>query len=294
MTTITNSIKIPADHEIRETNFVNNNQQETSGVFGYGFNEELEVSSNQSSYSNKFQETADDIEKNVKNLLGESFFNNLSDDYKKNVLKKYETIKTFSLNNNKKISDTELARRLTNYINALEANAKEQKMGEYVINGGDAFSYNGDSIVDQNIKQQKATGTDEEYFRSILDRGNGTVQLYDTDGDNRVSLNEFIEGEAADWKNLTGEELTQEMRAETEKYFNKMDRDNERGFLNSIELGCHEYARATLGDTNANSNEELTFTEWYLGSTVGTNVEITARYDYASNQIYNVLKNFEE
>lgn len=295
MTKIANSAKIQANYEINSRTTSNNNGKDMLGVFGYGFNEnEPTTTNNKEDFNNYSERTPQEIEKNVKDLLGESFFNDLSDEFKANVLKKYETIKAYSENNNKNISDVELTQRLKNYINALNANAKEQKMGEYFINGGDAFSYNGETIVDQNIKQQKATGTDEEYFRSILDRGNGTVQLYDTDGDNQVSLKEFIAGEAADWKKLTGENLTSEMQEATKQYFNKLDRDDKKGYLNSIELATHEYARATLGDTDKNSNEELTFKEWYLGSVVGSNDAITKRYDYASDQIYGVLKNFKE
>lgn len=186
-----------------------------------------------------------------------------------------------------------MARRLNNYIKALDSHSKEIKMGEYIVNGGLANEYDGETIVDENVRQQKATGTDEEYFQSLLDRGNGTVQRYDTNGDNVVSESEFLEKEASDWKKLTGENVTAEMTSASKNYFNKIDK-NKNGTLDSAELGTHEYARATLGDTDKNTNDELTFKEWYLGSTVGTNEAITSRYDYASEQIYKYLDKQQE
>lgn len=232
-------------------------------------------------------------EEKVKTLLGETTFNALSDEVKEEVLKKYSTITTYSKNNGIEVSDTEMARRLNNFIKALDSHSKEMKMGEYFVNGGFADEYNGETIVDENVRQQKATGTDEEYFQSLLDRGNGTVQLYDTNGDNVVSESEFLEKEASDWKQLTGENVTDEMTSASKDYFNKIDK-NKNGTLDSAELGTHEYARATLGDTDKNTNDELTFKEWYLGSTVGTNEAITSRYNYASDQIYKYLNNQQE
>lgn len=194
-------------------------------------------------------------EEKVKTLLGEKFFNALSDEVKEEVLKKYSTIKEFSANNNIEVSDTEMTRRLSNYINALKAHEQELKMGEYFVNGGLANEYNGESVVDENVRQQKATGSDEEYYQALLDRGNGSVQLYDTNGDNIVSEQEFLEKEASDWKKLTGEDVTDEMTTASKEYFKRIDKNND-GALDSTEFGTHEYARATLGDTAENTNDE--------------------------------------
>lgn len=112
-------------------------------------------------------------EEKVKTLLGETTFNALSDEVKEEVLKKYSTIKEFSAYNNINVTDAEMTRRLSNYINALKSHAQEIKMGEYFINGGLANEYTGESIVDENVRQQKATGSDEEYFQALLDRGKG-------------------------------------------------------------------------------------------------------------------------
>lgn len=236
--------------------------------------------------NNKTVEDPKAQEEKVKTLLGETTFNALSDEVKDEVLKKYSTIKEFSANNNTEVSDAEMSRRLNNYINALKAHERELKMGEYLVNGGLADEYTGESIIDENVRQQKATGSDEEYFQSLLDRGDGSVQLYDTNGDNVVSEQEFLAKEAADWKKLTGEDVTDEMTTASKEYFKLIDKDS-NGTLDSAEFGTHEYARATLGDTDKNTNEELTFKEWYLASAeVGNNENITKRYDYASNQIY--------
>lgn len=171
-------------------------------------------------------------EKTVKDLIGETNFNNLSEDFKGEVLKKYSTISTYAKNNNITISDEEMTRRLNNYIKALDAHKKELQMGDYQLqlletdeNEGKAGLENCPvTIVDNDIIQGKA-GSDEEYYQSFLARGEGYVELYDTNGDGVVELDEFLSKEESD----AG---SSEISEEDEAAFNMLAGDDKKLSLN--------------------------------------------------------------
>ena len=232
-------------------------------------------------------------ETTVKNLLGEDKFNSLDDERKADILKKYSTITTYATNNGIAISDAEMTRRLNAYIKALEAHEQELKFGEHFIKNGDKADFSGNSIVYEEIATEKSKekGNDEDYYKTILNRGIGTVQLYDTNGDNQVSREEFLAKEKADWKKLTGEDITSKMEDATTALFNRINKDNDTEYLSNAELGAFEYARATTGDVSTNSNQELTYEEWLLSS-LGINAggQITTDFVRAQNQIYNILE----
>ncbi|MBQ7763925.1 EF-hand domain-containing protein [bacterium] len=141
----------------------------------------------------------------VKSLIGETAFDNLNDNFKTEVLKKYSTITDYAQNNNIEISDAEMARRLNNYITALKAHEQELRMGEYQLNllsteeneGQAGLDNCPEIILDEGIKTGKA-GSDKEYYQAFLDRGEGYVQLYDTNGDGVVTQEEFLSLEEQD------------------------------------------------------------------------------------------------
>ena len=239
-------------------------------------------------------QTKEEISKKVIDILGEDYFNGLPEDMKEDILKKYSTITTYAKNNNIEISDAEMARRLNNYITALKAHKQELEFGKHLINNGADAEFTGESIVYDDIATEKEKPPSEEndnaYYATLLNRGIGTVQLYDTNGDNQVSRKEFLEKEKADWKNLTGEDITPDMEKATTALFNRINMDNETEFLSNAELGAFEYARATTGDVSTNSNQELTYEEWYLSSSgIGVSDKITSDFERAQNQIYQIL-----
>lgn len=239
-------------------------------------------------------ETSVEKENKVKNIIGAEKFNGLSAEIKADVLKKYDTIKAYAQQNNIEVSDAEMARRLTSYTKALAAKEKEVEMTQGFLNGETQIP----SIVDEDIKQQKATGTDEQYFQSILNRGTGVVQLFDKNGDNQVTESEYLQGQEQEYKNMTGENLSLEMVDATKKMFNKLNKDTTADssgnqFLSEAEFATHEFAVATLGDKDKNTTEELTIEEYMASGEILTNAETEKNYDYGSNKIWEVMKKFK-
>ena len=151
------------------------------------------------------EQTKEEISKKVIDILGEGYFNGLPEDMKEDILKKYSTITTYAKNNNIEISDAEMARRLNNYITALKAHEQELRMGEYQLNllsteeneGQAGLDNCPEIILDEGIKTGKA-GSDKEYYQAFLDRGEGYVQLYDTNGDGVITQEEFLSLEEQD------------------------------------------------------------------------------------------------
>jgi len=244
------------------------------------------------------KETSIEKENNVKNLLGADKFNNLSAEIKADVLKKYETIKAYSQQNNIEISDTELSRRLNSYIKALNAKAKEVEMARHFEAGGAIENFN-DSIVDEDIRELKDPSKDiNQYIQALLNRGTGSVQLFDENGDNRVTEKEYLQGQAKEYKKLYGEKLSSKMEEATKKTFNKLNRDKTTDssgnqFLSEAEFATHEFAKATLGDTDKNTTEELTIRESLLSSMILDKPGIEEKYDYGSDKIWEVMKKFK-
>lgn len=240
-------------------------------------------------------------------------FDSLSDDIKKDVLKKYNNY-TSVLH----LDDDVKSTRITNYVKALLAHQTEedmaatyayarQKVEESVdadIASGAvaqdnrnaevekrlaALLQNVDSklpvIKDSDIAKQKVSGTDEQYMQSLVNRGEGYVDMYDTDNNGTISFEEFKALEEQD----NGAALTPEDSAAAQEYFNRLDK-NKDGSLDKNEMASHLYATSRLYDGSGNSVEDITFKEWYGAQLLGQDQYIDRNYNYASDQLYGVLK----
>ena len=240
-------------------------------------------------------------------------FDSLSDDIKKDVLKKYNTY-TSVLHLEGDVKST----RITNYVKALQAHQTEedmaatyayarQKVEESVdadIASGAvaqdnrnaevekrlaALLQNVDSklpvIKDSDIAKQKVSGTDEQYMQSLVNRGEGYVDMYDTDNNGTISFEEFKALEEKD----NGAALTPEDSAAAQEYFNRLDK-NKDGSLDKNEMASHLYAASRLYDGSGNSVEDITFKEWYGAQLLGQDQYIDRNYNYASDQLYGALK----
>ena len=55
-------------------------------------------------------------------------------------------------------------------------------------------------------------------------------------------------------------------------------------------MASHMYAVARLFDGNKSTTEDITFKEWYAASAMIDDENVKRNYDYASDQLYNALK----
>ena len=190
--------------------------------------------------------TEEEISKKVIDVLGEDYFNKLPEDIKEDLLKKSE-----AYINILKLDGDDLSDRLKTYVKALNAHKIELLMAEYEGNiFQEALNEVAENpefptseelekakilvaekrinselkIEDDDIEKQRLTGTDDEYYGAMRNRGIGYVDLYDTNGDEKVSLKEyktFTEKEV-------GAQLDTEQEKMAEKLFNKIDHNSDK------------------------------------------------------------------
>ncbi len=175
-------------------------------------------------------------------------------------------------------TEKQIAERLNLYLKALEAHKTELEY--YQIsnepNGELAVQRMADTIIDDDeIKrgiQMNNTDTQNvssEYIKALIDRGQGYLDLYDTNGDDKISFEEFVALEEKD----AGRELTNDEITATEEYFKMMNKDNTQEtninkiFLDVKEMASHRFAMSRLydGEKNCptNSANDITFMEWF-------------------------------
>ena len=217
-----------------------------------------------------------DSEETLKTVLGENVYNSLSVELKTKVLSKYETLKSVL-----KLTDEQLGPRLNNYIKALQSHEKELQMGEYLENALKTEENEGldnctIKIHDEEILNQKKNGSDEEFIQSLFDRGQGYVDLYDKNSDEKVDLEEFISLEEKD----SGQLLTEEEKQETEKYFNRIAGVDKK--IDAKEFASHLSAVARMFDTKGkpSSIEDISYKEWFAAQMVGADENITKNYEF--------------
>ena len=142
-------------------------------------------------------------------------------------------------------------------------------------------------IEDDDIEKQRLTGTDEEYYGAMRNRGIGYVDLYDTNGDEKVSLKEyktFTEKEV-------GAQLDTEQEKMAEKLFNKIDHNSDN-YITANEMASHLYAVSRMDDVDGGPNtvSDITFAEWHDSNKILEREDVSGRYDAIYKQLYNVLE----
>jgi hypothetical protein len=239
------------------------------------------------------KKTKKEIEDEVKQLLTNTNikYDELSEDVQDDLLNKYTNIKSYSKDNNIDITDGELTRRLTNYVKALNAHSIELQMGEYYAqslekDGGkeEAWENCDLKIVDEDIAAQKGNGLTPEYIDSIVQRGEGDVELYDKNCDGSVDFDEFKNFEEKD----SGQTLADEEIDATKQYFNRLDKNND-GKLDANEMATHLFATSRLFDCSSNTVEDITYKEWFGSQMLGEDSNIDNNYNYASDMLYKYL-----
>ena len=192
--------------------------------------------------------TDDEIKEDVKTILtnnGVEINKNHIDD----IVKKYNAMKTI----NPDISDAEISRRLTNYAKALERKDQLQQMAD-----ADPF--------DETSLELKVVDTDmtpevmqnqEKYLKALYNRGEGELSLYDLNGDNEVSEEEYVKVKtnSTTMKLLKSTEGTAALSIANNSFIN-IDFNGD-GKLTANEFGAAQYASYRLYDY-VNDNNELT------------------------------------
>lgn len=245
----------------------------------------------------------------IEDILGKEEFGKLPDDMQKDILTKYDAFK-----NVLKLEGDNLSARVKTYVEALQAHKIELEMGEYsgklFENALKEVAANPESptteelekakelaiknkrecsikIENSNIEEQRKTGTDEEYYGALKDRGQGYVDMYDKNNDEVIEFNEFKALEEKD----SGRTLSENEVAKTQEFFNKIDKDK-NGKLDANEMASHLYAVSRMHDTGQGPNtvSDITFQEWIDSQQILDDSQVEERYRNIYNQLYGVLK----
>ena len=251
------------------------------------------------------------MQEEIEDILGKEEFGKLPDDMQKDILTKYDAFK-----NVLKLEGDNLSARVKTYVEALQAHKIELEMGEYsgklFENALKEVAANPESptteelekakelaiknkrecsikIENSNIEEQRKTGTDEEYYGALKDRGQGYVDMYD-DKENPDEAIDFSEFKALEEKDL-GRTLSENEVAKTQEFFNKIDKDK-NGKLDANEMASHLYAVSRMHDTGQGPNtvSDITFQEWIDSQQILDDSQVEERYRNIYNQLYGVLK----
>lgn len=255
-------------------------------------------------------ETTLEKENNVKNLMGAEKFNNLSAEIKADVLKKYDTIKAYAQQNNIEVTDAEMKTRLSNYVKALEQKATFKKMNaelEKNVTGNTAEEIENSQVkiaktsnishVDEDVKAAFEKKDTDAYFKAFENQGIGLVQLYDANGDQKVTHDEFLEAQKKSIiENLPEEFLANKTESEImdfvnenldliENTFKAIDKTAD-GYLDSTEMATHQYVMA--GFERNGFSYETTFAEWLVTQSglTGENKIYQAKYEKESDEVF--------
>lgn len=284
-------------------------------LFGTGFEEDYTpINKTTETNPKKTEETPEEkaektvqLKKEVENILGKEQFTKLPNDIQEDVLNKYSAYKNVLNLKGEVLND-----RIKTYVKALQAHKLELQMGAYndqlfnetlIQIAKDPQNPTDDElqktkeevlkkkkecnikIKDDNIEEQLETGTDEEYYGALKNRGQGYVDMYDTDNNQIITLEEFFALEEKDF----GSSLTEEMKKEAEKLFKKIDKNNNG--IDANEMASHLYAVSRMHDRGGGPNtvSDITFGEWHDSQHILTNEKVSTRYDNIYKQLYDVL-----
>ena len=110
---------------------------------------------------------------------------NENDEFKKDVLSKFNTMLLFAKNNNQNLDDETIKTRLSNYVKALRFHNVELAANK------------GEDVVYENTDCANAT-TEEELIDKYHQFGKEYVELYDQDGDGSIDVYEMFYQEIID------------------------------------------------------------------------------------------------
>lgn len=173
--------------------------------------------------------------------------------------------------------------KVETYYNNLIAQAQQ---APYIIEGVEEAT---------NKKDYKAHS--EAYKRF----GNSQVQLYDTNGDNKIDLQEFLGYEA---KRLGENGFNDVEKDIAEKMFNELKNiSTDDDYIDEQEMTLHGYAMSKISDSDKKkSGKDITFEEWkmtndtLLGHVMDNEEanEVYNRYKQIQKTGYDVIYNYEE
>ena len=147
-----------------------------------------------------------------------------------------------------------------------------------------------DEILNAIVAKNNAIGTEKEaetfdnYLKALQNRGVGIVDLYDTDGDERISFDEFVKVAEEDLKRS----LSEDEKSKLKNIFDLINIDSsgkESQLLDADEMANYTFYFSRLhDDETTNTTFETSFKEWYDG---------TVNYEYdipSSTMLYEALK----
>lgn len=215
---------------------------------------------------------------------------NVKSEFMDDLVSKYDLYKSCHAD----WDEDKIADRLYLYLKALEAHKTELEYGKIAqMDDNEAVQkmkeYN---IVDEDIKgameKKNQDGTvmiTDEYLNALKNRGVGYLDLYDTNGDEKISFKEFCALEA---KDSGVSELGADEKAASQKYFNMMDKSGD-GNLDANEMASHLFAVSRLYDGEdgqpKNSADDIRYMEWYGAQ----NPELSEYLSKASDILYEKL-----
>ena len=220
---------------------------------------------------NKSVKSSGDVNNEIKTYLNKSNidFDNLDSSLKYDIIAKYNVIKETTPD----ISAEKLEQRITNYAKGLQYKQTEAKF---------ALDYQNDKTTSDTkyeiagVKEAMECfdGKTKASYNKAIEKQNAAfhqaaqerIELYDNDGDGKISVKEFILQSEKDEKTRLGRALTAtEKKAVKEEAINRIALldQNQDAQLDNNEMAAFVWATAKVNDTETSkSANDITYNEW--------------------------------
>ena len=220
---------------------------------------------------NKSVKSSGDVNNEIKTYLNKSNidFDNLDSSLKSDIVAKYNVIKETTPD----ISAEKLEQRITNYAKGLQYKQTEAKFAlDYQNNK--TTSDTKYEIAGVKEAMESFDGKTEASYNKAIEKQNAAfhqtaqerIELYDNDGDGKISVKEFILQSEKDEETRLGRALTaEEKKVIKEEAINRIalldqNKDNQ---LDNNEMAAFVWATAKVNDTETSkSANDITYNEW--------------------------------
>ena len=257
---------------------VNNNSSDIYGVNPEKSNEPLleRKEQNPPAASNqpyKAPATEAELKENITNLLFQNGIDTSDDSFINEVIAKHNSIVNNAKSKGEELDAAIVNRRLINFAKGLQYKQTEAAFG---------FLYQNDE-TSSNIKHEIAgvkeavasfDGKTQESFNQAMQKQNDAfhaaaeqrIELYDSDGDGKVSIRELIEQSIKDEEKRLGRALTAEektiVQQEAVNRVALLDQ-NQDNDIDQNEMAAFVWATAKVNDTETSkSANDITYNEW--------------------------------
>ena len=187
-------------------------------------------------------------------------FSELSNDIKKDLIHKYETILDFAKQNGQTLSDEKIQKRMTNYAKGLQYHQIESNFADAWKNDAENSDL---KMENKDVEGAVKNGDMEKFKQAFHDAAQQYIELHDNaQGDGYIDIKELAVMEEKE----LGRKLTkEEQKIVIEEAINRIAVLDQNGDnkLDEDEIAAYLWAMSKVNDgENGKTAQDITYEEW--------------------------------